>query len=207
MMNPVIVFDFGGVLLDWDPRYLYRKLFAENEQAMERFLTETDFYNWNLDQDAGRSFAEGVRLGCEKYPNYCELLRVYDERWPESISGPIWETVEILKFLKQANYRLFGLSNWSVEKFQLVRGKYEFLGWFEQIIISGEERLIKPDPRIFQRFLDLAAVSAAECLLIDDSEKNVKTANQLGFQVIHFKNPELLRLDLFSRGILPEGWR
>lgn len=204
-MLPVIIFDFGGVLLDWDPRYLYRKIFNGDEQAMERFFAETDFFNWNLEQDAGRPFAEGVKVGCEKYPGYCELLRAYDSRWRESIRGPIWETVEILKILKQANYRLFGLSNWSAEKFQLVRGDYDFLNWFEGIVISGEERLIKPDPRIFTKLLALTAVPAADCLLIDDSRKNLETAARLGFQVAHYQNPELLRMNLIAQGIIGAG--
>ena len=146
---------------------------------------------------------EGVQSGCKKHPQYCDLLRVYDERWAESISGPIWETVELLSSLQQAGYRLYGLSNWSAEKFHLVRGQFEFLGCFEQIVISGEECLVKPDPRILSRSLELAGAAAADCLLIDDSLKNIDAACKLGFQVIHYQCPEQLRLDLIETGILP----
>jgi 2-haloacid dehalogenase len=203
--RPTIIFDFGGVLLNWDPRHLYRKYFNGDEQAMERFLSEVDFFSWNLHQDAGRPFSEGVAQGCAQHPDYCELLKIYDEHYPESIIGPISGSVEILKDLKQAGYSLFGLSNWSAEKFNLVRGQYEFLDWFEQILLSGEARLAKPDPRIFHLMLEKVGRPAAECLLIDDSPKNIETAQRLGFQTIHFQSPEQLCQALADKGILVEN--
>jgi len=201
-MRPVIIFDFGGVLLDWDPRYLYRKLFDGDEAGMERFLADVDFYAWNLRQDEGRTFAEGVAAGCAAFPQYCELLRAYDERWAESISGPLWGTVEILERLKADGYALFGLSNWSAEKFDLVRPTYAFLGYFEKVVLSGEVKILKPDPRIFQATLDAIGYTAGECLLIDDSQKNVEAARGMGFQTIHFQSPPQLRGALAAFGVL-----
>jgi 2-haloacid dehalogenase len=190
------------VLLDWDPRYLYRKMFNGDEEGMERFLAEVDFFTWNLQQDEGRTFAEGVTAGCAAYPQYCKLLRAYDERWAESISGTLWGTVEILERLKAGGYSLFGLSNWSAEKFDLVRPTYPFLGYFEKVVLSGEVKILKPDPRIFQTTLDAIGQPAGECLLIDDSQKNIEAAIELGFQTIHFQSPEQLRGALAAFGIV-----
>ena len=198
-----IVFDFGGVLIDWDPRYLYRKLFVDDPQGMERFLEEIDFYDWNLQQDAGRSFTEAVAEHCQLFPEYCELIRAYDARWEESLHGPIQPSVAILKALKQTDLELYGLSNWSVEKFQLVRCQYEFLNWFESIIISGQVRIVKPDPRIFRLMLDQIGRPASECLLIDDSVVNINVACELGFKTIHFQSPEQLKTELLDMGLLP----
>jgi 2-haloacid dehalogenase len=202
--NLAIVFDFGGVLLDWNPRYLYAKLFSGDEQAMERFLTEVNFYEWNAKQDAGRSFAEGVEEGCRAHPDYCELLRTYDLRWQESILGPDWGSVAILADLRQAGYSLYGLSNWSTEKYYLVRDQYEFLGWLEAVILSGEVGLVKPDPRIFNVLLDKIERPAPECLLIDDSLVNIETAQAMGFQIIHFQSAAQLRQALVNLNILAE---
>lgn len=206
MPEPIIIFDFGGVLLDWDPRYLYRKIFGDDVSGMERFLAEVDFYGWNARQDAGRPFADGVNKGCEQFPQYCELLRVYHERWAESIAGPIPGTVTLLKALKENGYRLYGLSNWSAETFYQVRNQYEFLSWFEDIVLSGDVGLIKPDPRIFELLLDRLKAPASSCLLIDDSLNNLAAAEQLGFRVIHFQSSGQLEQVLPAAGIvLPTG--
>jgi 2-haloacid dehalogenase len=197
-----IIFDFGGVLLDWNPRYLYRKLFQGNDEAMERFLTEVQFSEWNLQQDAGRPFTEAVDDLCAQFPGYCEMIRAYDTRWEESISGPIQPTVDILESLKQAGYPLVGLSNWSTEKFQLARHKYKFLDCFETILISGDVKLVKPDPRIFALLLDRIQRTAGECLLIDDTVVNITVARQLGFQTLHYKSPKGLQADLHQMGLI-----
>jgi 2-haloacid dehalogenase len=203
--KPVFIFDFGGVLLDWDPRYLYRSCFNGDEAAMERFLAETDFYTWNLRQDEGRPFAEAIAEICARYPEYCDLIRAYDTRWSESISGPNWGSVNILYSLKQAGYSLYGLSNWSAEKFPLMKHKHEFFSWFQDIILSGDVKIIKPDPRIFQVTLQRIGRPAEDCLLIDDSEKNIAMARQLGLQAIHFQSPEQLAQTLAVMGIETSG--
>ena len=200
--RPAIVFDVGNVLLGWDPRFLYRKLFGGNEEAMERFLADFDFNAWNQQQDRGRSFAEGVAEACCQYPQYCELIRQYDRRYEESLSGPIAGTVEILTDLQHQGFALFALSNWSAEKFHLVRPRYAFFDCFQAIIISGEVGLVKPDLSIFQLLLDKIGRPASDCLLIDDSQKNCQVAASLGIQVIQFESPPVLRLALARHGIL-----
>ena len=156
--QPVIVFDFGGVLLDWNPRHLYRKLFPGDEAAMERFLVEIGFAEWNHLQDASlQPFSEAVAGLCARHPQYCDLIHAYDERFPETLGGAIPGTVEILDRLRQTGFSLFGLSNWSAEKFHQVRPHYEFFNWFQGMVISGEVKLIKPDPRIFQVLLGRSA--------------------------------------------------
>lgn len=200
-----IIFDFGNVLLDWDPRYLYRKIFQGDDEAMERFLEEIRFFEWNQLQDEGRPFNEAVAELSARFPAYAEYIRAYDERYPESLSGPIWGTVEILKSLKEAGYALYGLSNWAVEKFLLVRPNYPFFDWFQDIILSGEVKLLKPDPRIFTLTLSRLGRQAQECLLIDDSQANIASAQTLGFQVIHFRSPEQLRSELERMGLLEKN--
>lgn len=201
---PAIIFDFGGVLLDWNPRYLYRKLFPNDEVGMERFLAEIDFDEWNRLQDAGRPFSVAVAELCSRYPQYCDLIRAYDERYLESLKGTIPGTVDILRSLWKEGFSLFGFSNWSAEKFYLARPEYEFLGWFQGIVISGEVGLTKPDPRIFQLLLVEVDRPAGECLLIDDSPANISTAHVLGFQTIHFHRPSQLAGELTRRGLLPK---
>ena len=194
--KPALIFDFGGVLLDWNPRYLYRKIFNGDEDAMERFLADFDFYAWNELQDAGRSFKEGIEWGCREYPQYCELIKIYDTRWAESIRGPIRGSIEILEALKKAGYSLYGLSNWSDEKFSQARGLFSFFDWFNEIIVSGAIKLAKPDPEIFQYTLEKIGRQAGECLLIDDNIDNIESAARLGFRVIHFQSPEQLKEEL-----------
>jgi 2-haloacid dehalogenase len=199
---PAIIFDFGGVLIDWDPRYLYRKLFDGDDQAVERFLKEIRFFEWNLQQDAGRSFKTAVAEACARYPAHCELIQAYDERYEESISGPIWSSVEILRELREAGYPLYALSNWPEEKWRLVRPKYGFFTWFEDLVISGEVQLAKPDPAIFQLLLERIGRPAGECIFIDDAPHNIEIADKLGFQTILFESPGQLRTALEARRIL-----
>jgi len=191
-----IVFDFGGVLIDWDPRHLYRKIFHGDEEAVERFLEEIRFFEWNAHQDAGRPFSEAVAEHCERYPQYCDLIKAYDLRYEESISGPIWENLQIVKSLKQAGYPVYGLSNWPEEKYHIVRPQYEFFKWFDEVIISGEVRMAKPDPRIFNLLLERVDRNPSQCVLIDDSKENIQIASQMGFQVILYESHEQLKDEL-----------
>jgi 2-haloacid dehalogenase len=197
-----IVFDFGNVLIDWDPRYLYRKLLDGDEQAVERFLKEVNFFEWNLQQDAGRPLHTAILELCDRYPQHCDLIRAYDERYEESISGPIWPTVEILGELKAVGYPLYGLSNWPAEKWRQFSPKHAFFSWFDDIVISGEVGLAKPDPAIFHLLLERNSLVAAECLLIDDIEHNILAARELGFQAIQFRSPQQLRQALEQCRIL-----
>lgn len=196
-----IVFDFGGVLIDWDPRYLYRKYFA-NENAMEDFFEEIGFAEWNYEQDKGRAFADAIALHTQKFPHHAELMRAYPEHYIETIGGAITGTVDILHAVKRAGYPLFGLSNWSAETFPQVRAQYSFFDLFDVIVLSGEEKIAKPDPRIFQALLEKTGCRAAECLFIDDAEKNIVVARELNFQTIHFESPEQLARELEHYGLV-----
>jgi len=191
--KPALIFDFGGVLLNWDPYNLYLRFFDGNADAVDKFLAEIDFPAWNLEQDRGRSFAEGVAELSARFPQYADLIKAYNEHWEESISGPIQSTVDTLKPFKENGYLLYGLTNWSAEKFQLVKHKYPFFELFETILVSGAVRLVKPDPRIFHSMLEQIGRPAAECVLIDDSAVNVAAALQLGLKAIQFKSaPQML---------------
>jgi 2-haloacid dehalogenase len=199
---PAIVFDFGGVLFDWNPRYLYRHYFPGDEQAMERFLDEIQFDEWNRQQDIGRPFSEAVIELSQRFPQYAGLIKAFDTRWEETLAGVFPQSVAILECLYQAGYPLYALSNWSVEKFHLVRQRYDFLNWFNAIIISGEARLAKPDPEIFHYFLNTIQREPQECLFIDDAAMNIAVAWELGFQALRFQSSEILALDLKKAGIL-----
>lgn len=199
---PAIIFDFGGVLLDWNPRYLYRKLFDDDHEAVERFLVEIGFSEWNLKQDEGRPFSVAIAELSERFPQHADLIKAYDERWEESMGGEIGPSVEILYALKRAGHTLYGLSNWSAETFRRIRHKHAFMDLFEAIVLSGEVKVIKPDPRIYALLLDKVNRPAEECLFIDDSEMNVAAAGRLGFQTIRFESPEQLESELRRLGLL-----
>jgi 2-haloacid dehalogenase len=196
-----LVFDFGGVLMDWNPRYLYQKFFPGDPQAVERFLAEIGFFEWNGRQDAGLPFSQAVAELCALHPEHEALIQAYDTRWEETIGGAIQPTVAVLQALHEAGYPLYGLSNWSVEKFALVRPQYEFFGWFDRIVISGEAGVAKPDVRIFQLLLDQIGRPAEECVFIDDSKVNIDVAGQLGFKTILFRSAGQMSGELEQLGI------
>jgi 2-haloacid dehalogenase len=193
MTSPhALIFDFGGVLVDWNPHYLYRQFFDNDDGAVARFLQEIGFYQWNLQMDAGRPFdATVAELGAQ-FPQHAHLIRAYHERWPETLGGPIQPSVDILRALKAAGYPLYGLTNWSSEKFKLARPNFGFFDWFDTIVVSGDVALIKPDPRIFELCLQRISRVAGECAYIDDSASNVTAAQALGFSAIHFESPARL---------------
>jgi 2-haloacid dehalogenase len=197
-----VVFDLGGVLIDWNPRHLYRQLFDGDEAAMERFLAEVTTQEWNAQQDAGRSWREAVDALVAIHPDWQDLIVAYDERWPEMLGGPIEGTVEILADLRRDGVRLVALSNWSAEKFPVARQRYEFLGWFEAIVVSGEVGLAKPDPRIFRHLLERTGLVAASIVFVDDSPANVAVATELGMRALLFRDPIALRRDLEALGLL-----
>lgn len=148
----VAVFDLGGVLIDWNPRYLYRKLFAGDEHAMEYFLATVCSSNWNAQQDAGRPLADACALLKSKHPNYSKMIDAWVERYGEMLGGPIQGTVELLAELRSTGAPIYALSNWSTETFPAALERFDFLRWFDGILLSGEVRLLKPDPRIYRRF-------------------------------------------------------
>lgn len=196
-----IVFDFGGVLIDWNPRHLYKKVFA-SEEEMEWFLTQVCSPAWNGEQDAGRPFAEGVKLLLEKYPKYAAQIEDFYRRWPEMLSGPVKGTADVLKELKDKGYRVYGLTNWSAETFPLAWERFEFLHWLDGIVVSGEEKCIKPDARLYQTLLSRFNLSAQNCVFIDDNPHNTAAARALGFETVDFADAVQLRKELVSRQIL-----
>jgi 2-haloacid dehalogenase len=199
--NPVIVFDLGGVLIDWNPRHLYRKLF-EDEALMEWFLEEVCHDAWNLEQDRGRSFADAIEEAALRHPDQRAMIEAYHRRWDEMIAGEIAGSVAILEELAAAGYELHALTNWSAETFPTARGRFAFLERFTTILVSGDERLVKPDARIYQLLLERIAHPAQRCIYIDDSPPNVAAAAALGFDAIRFTSPPQLRAALVSRGLL-----
>ncbi len=197
-----IVFDLGGVLIDWNPRHLYRKIFGADEAGMERFLAEICTGEWNAQQDAGRPLAVATEELAARHPAHEPLIRAYYDRWGEMVAGAIEPTVEILAALKAANHPLFALSNWSAETFPIARARFAFFDLFDHLVISGQIRMVKPDREIFDHLLGHARRPAEECVFIDDSPGNVTAAAALGFDAIHFHSPQQLREELGLRGIL-----
>ena len=197
-----IIFDLGGVLIDWDPRHLYKKLFNGDDDKMEWFLKNICKSEWNEQQDAGRPLAEATELLVNAHPEYESLIRAFYGRWIEMVGGAIEPTVEIMKELKEKGYPVHALSNWSMETFPLVANEYPFLNWFDVRIISGAIGLAKPDPKIYQHLLTKIDKPASECLFIDDNALNIEAANKLGFHTIHFRSPEQLRAEMIKNDIL-----
>lgn len=197
-----VIFDFGGVLLDWNPRNLYRKLIAD-EAACEHFLTEVCPPEWNVAQDAGRSFAEAEAEAIARHPDKAELIRAWLPRFDEMIPDVIGGTVDILERLHARGVPLYGLTNFSGETFVPTRRRFDFFDRvFRGIVVSGDEKVIKPDPRIYRLLLDRYDVDPHRTVFIDDSLKNVEAANALGIHGIHFKTPEALAQELNALKLL-----
>jgi 2-haloacid dehalogenase len=199
---PVIVFDLGGVLMDWDPYYLYCDKLGLDRGVVESFLEEVDFSGWNNEQDRGRPFAEATLELTARFPEYRDLIHAYDECYLDTIGGSFQPVVDILGRLKEAGYPLYALSNWSGEKFSLVYPQYPFFEWFDGMVISGEVGLLKPEKAIFDVLLERVGCSSHECLFIDDVSSNICAARELGFQTIQFQSARQLEEELLSIGIL-----
>jgi 2-haloacid dehalogenase len=195
------VFDLGGVLIDWDPRYLYRKLLAD-EGEVEEFLATVCTPEWNAEQDRGRPFAEGVAELVERHPAHAAAIAAFHDRWPEMLGGDIPGAVELLAELRATGLPLYALTNWSAETFVAARERFAFLDWFDGLLVSGEERIIKPDPAIFELLLDRFGLDPGSTLYVDDSEANVAAAAALGLDAVRFTGPGQLRRDLAARRLL-----
>ena len=200
----VAVFDLGGVLIDWNPRYLYRKLFGPDEVAMEHFLANICTSNWNTQMDAGRTLAEGCALLKERHPEHAQYINAWMERYDEMLGGAIQGTVDILSELRARGIPVYALSNWSEETFPAAQRRFDFLNWFDGIVLSGKVKLIKPDPRIFHLLFERHGVDPGRSVYIDDLEKNVAAANALGMHGIQFTDANALRSELANIGLLPE---
>ncbi len=200
-----VVFDFGGVLFDWNPQHLYRKLIADDHER-QWFLDTICTQAWNTEQDAGRSLAEGTRSLIEQYPHHERLIQAYYDRWHEMLRGPLSEGVAILKALHQANMPLFGLTNWSAETFPYAQANYPFLQCFRDIVVSGKLKLIKPDAAIYRASLGqvrahLPDIQPAEVVFIDDVAGNIDAAVALGWHGIHHVSAERTAARLRELGV------
>lgn len=198
--TPVIIFDFGGVLIDWSPYYLYRKV-MKDDQEIKAFLEEIDFKNWNPKFDRGYPFEKGVQEKCAEFPQHAELIRRFNSHWMDAMGDVVAETSEVARRLKEAGYPLYGLSNWADTTFNRVKDRFYFLDYLEDYILSGRVKQVKPEPEIYHTLLNLIGRPAGECLFIDDSLENIKTAQALGFQTIHYQSAAKLERDLKEMGL------
>ncbi len=185
-----ILFDLGGVLIDWNPRYVFKHYF-ENVEKMEWFLEKICDSDWNEEQDAGRSLAEATNLKVAEFPEWETEIRAFYGRWEEMLGEAIEGTVDILRTVRDnPNLRLYALTNWSAETFPIAQKRFEFLQWFEGIVMSGEEKTRKPFADIYQIVIDRYGVNPQETVFIDDNLRNCQAAEAIGFNVIHFISPE-----------------
>jgi 2-haloacid dehalogenase len=197
-----VVFDLGGVLVHWDPRLLFAQLLDEDEDV-EAFLEEIDFAEWNHAQDAGKPWADAVAEHSARHPHRAEALAAYPERFAESITGLMDDSVAVVEELRERGVRLLALTNWSAELFPLVRPRLRFLDDFEAVVVSGVEGLAKPDPALFRVLVERHAVVPEETVYVDDVQHNVDTATALGFRAHLFTDAPALRLFLVAQGLLP----
>ncbi len=198
-----VVFDIGGVLLDWNPRHLYRKLFGDRVAEMEHFLSEVCSRSWNEQHDAGRPFADGVADLQKVHPHLADLIAAYHLRWDEMLAGALDDTVDILSALRESGLPLYALTNFSAEKFPVALDRFDFLHWFDGIVVSGVEKVIKPDAAIFQILTERYDLIPEKTVFIDDVERNVRAAEALGFRTHHFTGADGLRRALQQSGLLP----
>lgn len=177
-----IVFDFGGVLIDWNPRYFFRSYFHDDER-MEYFLAHVCSQEWNEKQDAGRSIAEAVAEAKAEHPDFADAIDCYYTHFPECLGGCFETNVDRLCRYKAEGYGVYGLTNWSAETFHFAQERFDFLSLFDGIVVSGVEHVAKPDPRIFRILLSRYGLKAQECLFLDDNSRNLQAAAVLGFRV------------------------
>ncbi len=198
-----IIFDLGGVLIDWNPRYVFDEKYFESEEKREYFFSNICTSDWNEEQDAGRSIVEATQLLVSQYPEWESSIRDYYGRWTDMLKAPIPETVEIFRQLKQSGrYKLYALTNWQVSLIDIALVRYNFLHWFDGRVVSGEEKTRKPFPEFYQRLLNRYDLKPSEAVFIDDNARNVKAAEDLGIRSIHFQSPRQLRDQLTEMGLL-----
>lgn len=203
-MNQIntIVFDLGGVLIDWKPEYVYRTIFS-SEEEVQWFLKNITTSDWNEEQDAGKSLAEATEELIKKFPEHEKNIRAFYDRWEEMLGGPIEETVKVFSDLKASQrYRLYALTNWSAETFPVALQKYDFLHWFDDRLVSGEERTRKPFLDIYEKMIEKFSIDPSATVYIDDNKRNLFPAESLGMSVIHFESGKQLRNALQEMGLL-----
>ena len=197
-MNKIdtIVFDLGGVLIDWNPDYVYKTIFPDDEER-KWFYENICTPDWNEEQDAGRTLQAATEELLKKFPEHEKNIRIYYDRWQEMLGGPIHETVDILHHLKhKTNIRLYALTNWSAETFPVALQLYDFLHWFEGRVVSGEEKTRKPFAEIYKRLVERYNIIPENAIYIDDNYRNLIPAKELGFNIIHFQSPQQFKKEL-----------
>lgn len=196
-----IIFDFGGVVMDWDPRYFFKDHFNDDDK-MEYFLKNIVTDEWNGEQDRGRTLAEGTELQVANHPEWEKEIRAYYDNWTTMLKSDIPHNVEVLRKLEHSKYELFGLTNWSAETFPYALENYDFFRIFDgKIVVSGTEKLIKPDPTIWNLLLERYQIKAEESVFIDDNAKNIEVAKNLGFICVHIKEDTDLEKELREIGV------
>ncbi|PZR28067.1 MAG: HAD family hydrolase [Citrobacter freundii] len=199
-----IIFDLGGVLVDWSPNYVFHETYFESPAQRKYFFENICTSDWNEEQDAGRSYVEATQELVAKFPEWESQIRDYYGRWSDMLKAPIPETVEILKKLKESGkYKLYALTNWHAGLFDIALTRYGFLHWFDGRVVSGEEMTRKPFPEFYHRLLTRYGVKPEEAIFIDDNLRNVKAAEELGIRSIHFTSPAGLEKELATLNILP----
>lgn len=197
-----IIFDLGGVLIDWQPDRMYRKIIEDNEKR-NWFLQNICTLDWNEEQDGGRTIEEANRILIDQYPAYKEWIEAYYSRWDEMLGGPIQGTVELFRKLRQdPSYKIYALTNWSAETFPRALEIFDFLHWFDGRIVSGEEKTRKPFRDIYEIILNRFQLIPEQTLFIDDNLRNIKAAEEIGILCHHFQGPEKLEEFLHSSGII-----
>lgn len=197
-----IIFDLGGVLIDWNPRYVYRKIF-KTEEEVDWFLQNICTHDWNEKHDEGYPIAKGTEELVAKHPEWEKEIRAYYDRWTEMLGGTIHETVEIFRNLKKnPDLKFYALTNWSGELFPVALQRYDFLHWFDGRVVSGDEKTKKPFPEIYQRLLSRYDVNPAKTVFIDDSLRNIRGAEMMGIKGIHFLSPQQLKSELEKSDII-----
>lgn len=201
MIN-TIIFDLGAVLIDWNPHYMYRTIFSDEEE-IKHFLANIATSDWNEEQDAGRSLQEGTEILVKQFPEHDHNIRAFYGRWDEMLGEAFHDTVKIFEELKASGkYMIYALTNWSAETFPVALERYEFLKWFDGIVVSGAEKMRKPTPEFYQVLLDRYNVDPYAALFIDDNYRNILAAEKLGITSIHFTSAEDLRSKLAAMNVL-----
>jgi 2-haloacid dehalogenase len=198
-----IIFDLGGVLIDWSPLYVYTDTYFESIEKRDFFFKHICTSDWNEEQDAGRSIVEATRELLDKFPDWEQPIRDFYGRWTEMLRGPIHESVELFRQLKDGGrYKIYALTNWQADLFNIALVRYNFLHWFDGRVVSGEEKTRKPFPEFYQRLLQRYQVNPSQALFIDDNFRNVQAAEELGIQSIHFTSPQRLQDALIKWEVL-----
>jgi len=198
-----IIFDLGNVLVDWNPTYVFDETYFDSIEKRDYFFMNICTMDWNEQQDEGRSIVEATQELVEQFPDWEQPIRDYYGRWTEMLGGPIHESVEVFRQLKESGkYKIYALTNWQSGLFDIALVRYNFLHWFDGRVVSGDEKIRKPFPAFYQRLLDRYSVHPSEAVFIDDNLRNIKAAEEMGIKSIHFQSAGQMKKELELAGIL-----